>query len=158
MTATKTKYKITLIIIISIIQSLPAFPCGSCICTNTVDDIKYAMYCMGDTIMDNFTTTINHDIVIKIYALNLIDTPVKTMSENFENWTQLESINLSGNVNLDCSFHDRTPDCIIVNGQCVNTTFKNTTFKTSNNSSICQSRYGVTVIISAFVIILLLLY
>ena len=84
------------------------------------------MYCMGDKIMDNFTTMINHDTMITIYALNLIDTPVKTMSENFENWTQLESItcNLSGNVNLDCSFHDRTPNFIIVNGQCVDTTFK----------------------------------
>ena len=153
MTTTKTKYKITLIIIISIIQSLPAFPCGSCICTNTVDDIQYAMYCMGDTIMDNFTTTINHDIVIKIYALNVIDTPVKTMSENFENWTQLESINC---LNLDCSMIGHR--IVSLYGQCVNTTFKNTTFKTSNNSSICQSRYGVTVIISAFVIILLLLY
>ena len=40
------------------------------------------MYFMGDKIMDNFTSTINHDIMIKIYALNLIDTPVKTMRDN----------------------------------------------------------------------------
>ena len=106
---------------------------------------------MGGNIMDNFTSTINPNMMIKIYALNFIYTTVKTMSENFENWTQFESINLSGNVNLDCStFHDRTWNCIIVDGQ-----FES---KTSNNSSICQSKYGVTVIIHTFVIILLLLY
>ena len=58
---------------------------------NTIDNIKYAMYCRGGggvKIMDNFTSTINPNVMIKIYALNLIDTTVKTISENFENWTQ----------------------------------------------------------------------
>ena len=68
--------------------------------------------------MDNFTSTINPNVMFKIYTLNLIDTSVKTLSTNFENWTKLESINLSGNINLNCStFHDMTWNFVLVRGQ-----------------------------------------
>ena len=152
------RYRVVFVIYLAMLKPLSAFPCGLCICTNTRDDPKYAMYCMGDKIMDNFTSTINPNVMFKIYTLNLIDTSVKTLSTNFENWTKLESINLSGNINLNCStFHDMTWNFVIVRGQCeyVITTFKTVTL--SNNSVTCQYKYCVTVIIAYILLLLYLL-
>ena len=116
----------------------------------------YSMFCIGHTIMDNFTLDIDQDIKQKTVALHLRDTSIVALRDNLCGWNELISLFLSHNDYLNCSTLHRTVHfCLTIYGQCK---FLNTPYYTATTvipPKPFQYTYGVLTLCMFFIGILI---